>query len=559
MSALNVNNRRGISVPDGVLVHGIDSSGHTVVLGTNLSGDLNVSLGGTTNVTANVSGQAVKISGETVVAKISGESINASVSGATVISKVSGEMIRIASGAYVIAEFSAVLTLTSGSVIIGDTFAVLSGSISVSSGNVIADTSGSTIKVASGAEIIWRIPITSGSVIVSGTVSTSVSGNIVTAKMSGEQLQLAGVASGLDGAVGTIHYTTYTTTENALDVNVMNTSVVAKVSGEAVSTTVSGNVVSIASGAEIIWRASVTSSSGNIVIAKISGDTVSVASGAEIIWRVPITSGSVIVSGTVGVNSGVEIIWRNAGISGIEIIWRAPIISGSVIVSGIVAVSGSVTILNTSIVGKVSGETVSVASGMYFASGIGVLASVTINSGLYLASGIYVVVPGLSVSGSIVQISGQSVTIHSANITIVSGILSASASGNIVTVASGVVIASGLYIGNPGTATVQSGVYIASGISVVSREAVGTSISSFITSGIKGTATQLPSVAGFAFVITNPSTNANMFLGGSGIASGTGYLLEPGQSLSPPINNLSVIYACAVTSGQRLSWMSVAY
>jgi hypothetical protein len=503
-----------------------------------------VDLAGGASVVTSVSGQPVKVSGETIVSKVSGE---------TVLALVSGQTVTVASGLYVSAQFSATLTLSSGSVIIGDSFSINSGSVSVSSGQVTAKVSGEVVSVASGAEIIWRVPITSGSVIVSGNVGTSVSGNVVLAKISGETLQVAGVASGLDGAVGFINYTTYDTTEKALDVHVRNTSILSKVSGETVIGKISGNVVSIASGAEIIWRASVTSSSGNIIVSKVSGEVVSTASGLEIIWRIPITSGSVIVSGSVKISgetvvsaSGSEIIWRvpitsgsvivsgNVGIttSGIEIIWRVPITSGSVIVSGTVT-------------SKVSGETVVIASGAE------VIWRIPITSGSVIVSG------NVSVSGYVM----------------------AKVSGEIVSVASGVVIASGLFIGNPGTATVQSGVYFASGIYVVTtpagggqvsgtvhvsgtvftKEVTGTLISSYTTSGIKGVATQLPSVAGFAFVIVNDTNNANMWLGGSGIASGVGYLLLPGSSLSPPIDNLSRLYACAYTSGQRLSWMSIGY
>jgi hypothetical protein len=158
------------------------------------------------------------------------------------------------------------------------------------------------------------------------------------------------------------------------------------------------------------------------------------------------------------------------------------------------------------------------ASGIYFASGIGVsIGAVTIGS----ISGNIIT----QASGAVVGISGQVVLLMSAEVTIVSGMFDATISGNIVT----------------------------------TRPSMGTFVSSNYTLGIRNTATQLPSVAGFAFVIENPDTNDYMWLGGSAVASGAGYVLLPGATLSPPIDNLSRIYAAAFTSGQRLSWFGVNY
>jgi hypothetical protein len=109
--------------------------------------------------------------------------------------------------------------------------------------------------------------------------------------------------------------------------------------------------------------------------------------------------------------------------------------------------------------------------------------------------------------------------------------------------------------------TIVSGMFDAtiSGNIVTTRPSMGTFVSSNYTLGIRNTATQLPTVAGFAFAVTNPNTNNNMWLGGSAVASGAGYLLSPGASISPPINNLNRLYAASFVSGQRLSWMGINY
>lgn len=690
MSGLDISRRRGISVPDGVLLHGIDTSGHTVALGTDLSGTLQVSTttGGTFN--ANVSGAIVisKVSGETVVAKISGESINASVSGATVIAKVSGETVSVASGLFVTAQFSATLTLESGSVIVGDTFSVSSGQVSISSGIVSISGNHVVIKI-SGQSVFLGSPSAAGDyarlidVGVSPTtgemeqphlatygpiagvniqeegvdyyaiavnrsgsnalqvassgleyILSRISGDTVKIKTSGEPFLIHAMGSGLVNPTN-LTYTAYGTDLNALDVYVRNPSAIpVTASGDTILTSISGNLVSLASGVEVVVGSVTADISGNVVIAKISGETTvaasgieiiwrtpiisgsvqvsggvivsgtvntsvsgnitSLASGSEIIWRIPITSGSVIVSGNVGVLSGAEIVWRvpitsgsviisgNVGIttSGLEIIWRTPVVSGSIIISGFVGIhSGNVRILSGQLIAKISGEVITMASGMIVASGLNVVIPTVSVSGnvitskvsgetVSVASGLYVIAEFSATltleSGSVVI--GDSFRVTSGEIHVLSGQLIAKISGETIIAKNSGQIVIAKISGESvtiisATVSVNSGAFYVtvSGNIVTTRPGLGTTTSGSLTSGIRGIATQLPSVAGFSFAITNPSTNNNMWLGGSGIASGMGYLLEPGQSISPPVDNLNRLYACAFTSGQRLSWLSIAY
>jgi hypothetical protein len=128
-----------------------------------------------------------------------------------------------------------------------------------------------------------------------------------------------------------------------------------------VSGIVSSSAVSIVGGVSV---------SGQPVT--ISGDHIFIESGAYLASGLYVvtggSSGTYAASGVgVIINSGVGVIVQ----SGLEIIWRGVQVSGTVAVSGLVGVqSGEVHILSSQLIAKVSGEIVSVASGVYLSSGL---------------------------------------------------------------------------------------------------------------------------------------------------------------------------------------------
>jgi formylmethanofuran dehydrogenase subunit C len=155
----------------------------------------------------------------------------------------------------------------------------------------VVKVSGETSVSASGAEIIWRTPIISGSVIISGNVGTSVS----------------------------------------------------------------GNVVSAASGVETIWRGVTVSGSVIISGSVATSGFVQILTGVITInGGVPVTSGSVIVSGSVSVSGFIQVLTGVVTVTNLGIVSGSIIVSGSVIVSGNVGVSGSVSILSGGIVNVVT-------------------------------------------------------------------------------------------------------------------------------------------------------------------------------------------------------------
>jgi mucin-19 len=151
---------------------------------------------------ANISGQAVTVSGNVVIAKISGETVTiaggVSVSGDIV--QISGQHVFVESGVFVIsaatADISGQAVTISGNVVIakisGETV-TLAGGVSVS-GNIV-QISGQHVFVESGVLVVIQ---SGASVISAANISgqaVTVSGNTVIAKISGETVTIAGGVS----------------------------------------------------------------------------------------------------------------------------------------------------------------------------------------------------------------------------------------------------------------------------------------------------------------------------------------------------------------------------
>ncbi len=280
-----VGKREDTDIPKNVRMYGTELTGNTVIpLALDQSGQITVSLETADTLIAKVSGETLIVknsgqvlsiaSGTIVISQVSGESVSTTVSGNVIIAKVSGETITVASGLNVIpqsgifvlwASGAAVttgtsLTLDSGSVVMPEAFAIASGKVSISSGQVTAKVSGEVVSTASGNEIIWRGVTVSGVVKISGETIVSASGvNIIWRGVT---------VSGSVIVSGTV--------------------------------SVSGNVVTSASGTEIIWRTPIIS--GSVIV---SGN-VGISSGIEIIWRPSNESGQSVLAKITSPNDTVE-------------------------------------------------------------------------------------------------------------------------------------------------------------------------------------------------------------------------------------------------------------
>ena len=211
------------------------------------------------------------------------------------------------------------------------------------------------------------------------------------------------------------------------------------VSGQPV--TISGDHVYIESGVYLASGIHVVTAAGSGQHVMISGQHVYIESGAHVV-----TGATITVSGTFTVGSGLFV----DGISGVHVYVESGVqVAGGVTVSGVLGVSGSVSILS-GLVAVTSGEIhimsgeVTIAGGInvsgspvtisgdhvYVESGafvttqpdIGISGTVTVESGVYVASGIFVVATVSVASGLGVLISGQPVTISGQPVVVGSGL-----------------------------------------------------------------------------------------------------------------------------------------
>ena len=152
--------------------------------------------------TANVSGQPVRISGDTVIALISGQTVIANV-----VTNISGQVVYFASGQNPVQNSGQVLYLVSG-----QNQVQMSGQLVAVSGLVATSISGNIVNTSGQVSIISGQPVLiSGQLVaVSGLIATSVSGNMVS--VSGQPANVSGNVVNTSGNVnydfGTIIRTT---------------------------------------------------------------------------------------------------------------------------------------------------------------------------------------------------------------------------------------------------------------------------------------------------------------------------------------------------------------
>jgi hypothetical protein len=536
-------------------------SGTATVAGT-------VSIGNTPAVTTNVSGNtlltvpawygAVDVSGWFL--KVSG----AGFSGANVIGNysfdysgqqfianpttTSGQGIPFVSiGSGIAAQISgaSVLTSVSGNVISISGTASVAGAVTTSvSGNQVYLGSGSNYVFISGAPAVTvsgNVISISGTATIAGAVTTSVSGNFV-ALGSGSVLGLSGLIIGM--------------------------------SGQFVQTSVSGNVVSQASGAYLASGLSIrTSVSGNTVA--ISGlyfttvyeSGLGVASGvmgpvglmawdlSGAAWNPVAVSNSgandLRIAGTIQAASNIsgQAVFLGSGsvlgLSGLIIGMSGQFVQTSV--SGnVVAVSGSVTTITS-----VSGNVVSIS---------GLWTSINLQSGQTGVSGAQGVLAyaydlsGLKWSPLSVDASGSR-TLH---VTASGDGVSTSVSGNVVTAASGVWMASGI-VPNISGQTVDPAVptYIKSNDNTrFSVASGGTALTS-----ITCVACTIRNIGNSGDVILVGSLSSPPYFGTSGQAwpavSGMGLWLRDGDAVTINTNSTGNIKITANLSGTPVSYIAI--
>lgn len=226
--------------------------------------DINVTIADI--VQARISGQTVisKVSGQTIVAKISGQRVEAKVSGQAI--KISGQTVLLAGTPAVGVSGATVIARVSGQTVIskisGAQIAV-TGTVIIS-GTIISKISGQVVKMSGQTVYIAGTPAmgVSGATVIariSGQrVQTSVSGNLLVARTSG-QTHISKISGQAVKISGQI-------------VNIAGQTLIAKISGQRVETSISGNVLNI-SGQVTIGGDVLAKISGQLVVARVSGQT----------------------------------------------------------------------------------------------------------------------------------------------------------------------------------------------------------------------------------------------------------------------------------------------
>lgn len=397
-SYVSVSGSVAASITGGVQVSGAVQVSGTVTANTGLSG---ASFSGVIAWGTGTSGQQwvqttsgsyVSVSGSVGIA--SGLYL---ASGLVVVTSVSGNAVSVASGLYLASGITVVTSVSGNSVGVASGIYLASG-LSLASGLVVVTSvSGNSVSVASG------LYLASGLV-----VATSVSGNTVGISISGSSISGAIVWGwGTSGQLPV--FTTsgsWVTISGSFSANVSGNVVWGQgTSGQQWVQTTSGSYVSVSGSVGI--ASGLYLASGLIVVTSVSGNAVSVASGLYLTSGLYLASGLVVVTSVSGNTVGMSI--SGGSISGVWVQSSGEIQWG-------MGTSGQFWVQTTSgSYVSVSGA-VGVASGLYLASGLVVVTSVSGNvlsqtSGAYLASGLVVVTSvsgntvGISISGA--SLSGQ--------------------------------------------------------------------------------------------------------------------------------------------------------
>jgi len=205
---------------------------------------------------------------------------------------------------------------------------------------------------------------------------------------------------------------------------------------------------------------------------------------------------------------------------------------------------------------KVSGETLVVASGAFFASGIGV---VTGPSGGGQVSGAVIVSGFVSVYSGQIAVSSGNIGAQVSGAVIVSGNVSAQVSGA-VTVSGFVSIYSGQVAISSGEIHVVSGQVIAK----VSGEIVDLKVPTSVTSGgiftVTGASGGAILTSGPCISVTIKSISRNsgdIYVAGNSMQSGQGFVLEAGEAVNLDVDNMGRVNLLAQISGDRVTFVGV--
>lgn len=81
-----------------------------------------------------------------------------------------------------------------------------------------------------------------------------------------------------------------------------------------------------------------------------------------------------------------------------------------------------------------------------------------------------------------------------------------------------------------------------------------------LSAGVQATTTAAVRMANFAFIsqvtLHAPASNvAVLTAGASGVTQGVGYVMEPGSSLTLPIQNLNMLYLIGANTTDKLTWI----
>jgi hypothetical protein len=397
--------------------------------------------------------------------------------------------------------------------------------VGLTSGTLVTNQSGLNVIIQSGAFVVGTVTANTsgqGVIIQSGAFVNVGSGLGVVTSVSGNYVSMSGVTAQ------------------------MNSGLALFVQMSGVSTTLSGVYVNIGSGvgvtAALAWASSNMVSVGSGIAYQMSGAnvvaSVSVGSGLYIVMSgqglfvdKASLSGLFVTAG-VNINSGLYITMSGQGVtinsqSGVSTILqsgtqvRIDSISGlgAVIASGLFVYQSPATQSGQYII--ISGQGVSVQSGIFvnIGSGIGVTAAVSISSGLY------------------VQISGQGVTTS---------------------------IASGLFVyQSPATQSGQRVIINSqSGLPVTLQPAVGirTRLPLLVSDVSGGTAL----ISGIVRAVTIKVHSGQILIGGNssidmpyygGLLSSVGFLVEPGEAVTLPVENFNLLKVVAATSGGLISYI----
>jgi hypothetical protein len=469
-----------------------DVSGNKASITT--SGQLKVDA--TVNATAQISGQPVQISGQTVIANvvtdISGQTVAVSTVGsitALPVISVSGNMVSI-SGQPVTATLAVGPSLVSGQTVY-----------------LVNDGINNVVKVSGQTLIIPFTSVSGNMVSVSGQAQ-SVSGNAV--RISGSMVSVSGQPANVSGATVSV---SGIVTINSLPL-----------------ISISGNMVSI-SGQPVV--ASVTTNISGQIIYTVSGNNTVQISGETLFIDTSISPLDVTVANNLTIST----------LPLISVSGNAVRISGSMVsISGqAVSVSGNMVSISGQVV-NVSGSTVSVSGIVNIGNSltIATLPLISVSGNIIAVSGVVRLDPGFThVSGDAVRISGSMVSVSGQAISISGNMVSVS--GQVVNVSGNTVSVSGIVQDRIPTEfrvrPLLPCVEASGGTRLLSG---GCAKMTIVNAGVSGQDMYIGSQ-------TEPPFSGH----GIKITAGNGYTLD--------INNFDVVRICSSASGAKASYGGVVY